>query len=160
MQPEGRQEAIVAQSLANILIHIIFGTKMRQPLIHPEIAEELYSYMAAIARAHESHVHEIGGIEDHVHLLVSLPRTLPLSKLIEELKKGSSKWLKTKGSLYVDFAWQNGYGAFSIGQSAYDDLRKYIQTQKDHHKNFSFENEFRAFLNKYRISYDEKYVFD
>ena len=150
----------MAQSLANILIHIIFSTKKRQPMILSEVIQELYSYMAGIARAHESQVHEIGGIEDHVHLLVSLPRTLPLSKLIEDIKKGSSKWIKTKGSLYTDFAWQNGYGAFSIGQSSYEDLRKYIQTQKDHHKHISFQDEFRAFLKKYRIAYDEKSVWD
>jgi putative transposase len=150
----------MAQSLANILIHIIFSTKKRQSLILPEIIQELYSYMVGVARSHNSQVHEIGGIEDHVHLLVSLPRTLPLSKLIEEIKKSSSKWVKTKGSLYTEFAWQNGYGAFSIGQSAYDDLRKYIQTQKDHHKNISFQDEYRAFLKKYHISYDEKYVWD
>jgi len=129
-------------------------------MILPEIIQELYSYMAGIARIHESQVHEIGGIEDHVHLLVSLARTLPLSKLIEDIKKGSSKWIKTKGNLYTDFAWQNGYGAFSIDQSAYEDLRKYIQTQKDHHKNISFQDEYRAFLKKYHVVYDEKYVWD
>src|SRR5439155_18202570 len=109
---------------------------------------------------HDSSVHEIGGIEDHVHLFVSLPRTLSLCKLIEEIKKGSLKWIKTKGQLYSDFEWQNGYGAFSIGQSSYDDLRKYIQTQEVHHKKISFQDEFRAFLKKYRIDYDEKYVWD
>ena len=150
----------MAQSLSNILIHIIFSTKKRQPLILPEITQELYSYMAGIARAHESYVHEIGGIEDHVHLLVSLPRTLPLSLLVEDVKKGSSKWIKTKGNLYSHFAWQNGYGAFSIGQSGYEGLRKYIQTQKNHHKSISFQDEYRAFLKKYRIVYDEKYVWD
>lgn len=150
----------MAQSLANILIHIIFSTKKRQPLILPEISEELYSYMVGIAHAHESRVHEIGGIEDHVHLLVSLPRTLPLCRLIEDIKKGSSKWIKTKGNFYVDFAWQNGYGAFSIGQSAYELLRKYIQTQKEHHKKISFQDEYRAFLKKYHMAYDEKYMWD
>jgi REP element-mobilizing transposase RayT len=150
----------MAQSLANILIHIIFSTKKRQPMILPEVMQELYSYITGIARTHGSHVHEIGGIEDHIHLLISLPRTLPLSKLIEDIKKGSSKWIKTKGKLYTDFAWQNGYGAFSIGQSAYEDLRKYIQTQKEHHKSISFQGEYRIFLKKYCISYDEKYVWD
>ena len=131
-----------------------------QPERLPEIMQELYSYIAGIAHVHESKVHEIGGIEDHVHLLISLPRTLPLSRLVEEIKKGSSKWIKTKGNLYTDFAWQNGYGAFSIGQSAYEDLRKYIQTQKDHHKTISFQDEYRAFLKKYQVAFDEKYVWD
>lgn len=150
----------MAQSLANILIHIIFSTKNRQPLILTEITQELYPYMIGIAREHESLVHEIGGVEDHVHILASLPRTLSLSKLIEEIKKGSSKWIKTKGNLYNDFAWQKGYGAFSIGQSAYDSLRKYIRMQKDHHKKISFQDEYRAFLKRYQIEYDEKYVWD
>ena len=102
----------MSQSLSSILVHIIFSTKNRQALIKPDITQDLYSYMTGIARAHNTLVHEIGGVEDHVHLLVSLHRTLALSKLIEEIKKGSSKWIKTKGQ-YVDFAWQNGYGAFS-----------------------------------------------
>lgn len=148
------------QSLANILIHIIFSTKNRKPLILPNIMQELYSYMAGIAREHEAYVHEVGGIEDHIHLLISLPRTLTISKLVEEIKKGSSKWIKTKGHLYADFAWQNGYSAYSIGQSGYEDLRKYIQRQKDHHKKISFQDEYIAFLKKYQILYDEKYLWD
>ena len=91
----------MAQSLANILIHIIFSTKKRLLMILPEIMQDLYSYMVGIARAHHAIVHEIGGIEDHVHLLISLPRTISLSKLIEEIKKGSSKWIKTKESRYT-----------------------------------------------------------
>jgi REP element-mobilizing transposase RayT len=143
---------MMSQSLAKILVHIIFSTKKREPVILPEITQELYSYMAGLARAHNSQVHEIGGIEDHVHLLISLLRTLPLSKLIEDIKKSSSKWVKTQGSLYTGFAWQSGYGAFSIGQSAYGDLRKYIQTQKDHHQKISFQEEYRAFQKKYQIT--------
>ena len=138
----------MAQSLSNILIHIIFSTKKRRPLIQSDVIQNLHSYMAGIGRAHNSYVHEIRGVEDHVHLLVSLPRTLTICNLIEEIKKGSSKWIKTKGNFYRDFEWQKGYGAFSIGQSAYDNLRKYIQTQKDHHMKISFQDEYRAFLRK------------
>lgn len=111
-------------------------------------------------RSLDAFVHEIGGTEDHVHILVSLPRSLSLSKLVEEIKKGSSKWIKTKGEHHRLFAWQNGYGAFSIGESNYDVLKRYIQNQVEHHKNVSFQDEFRAFLKKYRISFDEKYVWD
>ena len=150
----------VSQSLSSVLIHIIFSTKMRLPLIQPEIMPDLYSYMAGIAKEQDSFVHEIGGVEDHVHLLVSLPRTLPLSKLVEEIKKGSSKWIKTKGNLYSNFAWQNGYGAFSIGRSTFDSLRKYIQNQKKHHQKVSFQDEYRSILNKYAIEFNEKYVWD
>jgi REP element-mobilizing transposase RayT len=83
-----------------------------------------------------------------------------LSKLVENIKKGSSKWIKTKGIIHAEFSWQNGYGAFSIGQSSYDDLRKYIQNQKEHHKKLSFQDEFRLFLKKYHVNYEEKYVWD
>ena len=148
----------MSQSLSNILVHIIFSTKERRPFILPEISETLYNYIAAIARSFESHVHEIGGIEDHLHLLLTLPRTIPLSKLVEEIKKNSSKWIKTKGSFYSDFSWQNGYGAFSIGQSNFEAVQKYIQNQKEHHKKVSFQDEYRNFLKNYKISYDEKYV--
>lgn len=148
------------QSLANILIHIVFSTKQRQSMIVPEITQELYSYIVGIAQTHQVHVHEIGGVEDHVHLLIALPRTLSLSRLVEDIKKGSSKWIKTKGNEYAGFAWQSGYGAFSIGQSGYEKLRRYIQTQKEHHKKISFQDEYRVFLKKYQIEYDEKYVWD
>jgi putative transposase len=150
----------MSQSLSNILIHIIFSTKNRESLIYPEIMEQLHSYLAGIAKSYGSFVHEIGGVEDHVHLLVTLPRTLTVSKLIEEIKKGSSKWVKTNGEQYANFAWQNGYGAFSIGQSVYDEVRNYIQKQKEHHEKVSFQDEYRAFLNKYRVHYDEKYMWD
>ena len=148
------------QSLAKILIHIIFSTKTRRPLIRPEVMPDLHSYMAGIARSYGCHVHEIGGIEDHVHLLIALPRTMALSKLIEEIKKGSSKWVKTKGGCYRDFHWQNGYGAFSIGQSNLNALRTYIQNQKEHHKRVAFQDEYRSFLKKYCVAFDEKYVWD
>lgn len=114
--------------------------------------------MSAISRSYESQVHEIGGVEDHVHLLISLPRTMTLSKLVEEIKKGSSKWIKTQGKWYSNFAWQNG--AFSIGQSNYEALRSYIQNQKEHHKQITFQDEFRSFLTKYQIEFDEKYVWN
>ena len=148
----------MSQSLSCIYVHIIFSTKNRQPLILPEIIQDLHSYIVGIARAYDSPIHVIGGIEDHVHILLTLSRTISLSKLVEEIKKQSSRWIKTQGEKYRDFAWQNGFGAFSIGQSAFENLRKYILTQKDHHKKISFQDEFRAFLKKYQTSYDEKYV--
>ena len=147
----------MSQSLSSILIHIIFSTKTRRPYILPEIKKDLHDYMSGISRSCKSHIHEIGGVEDHTHLLVSL-RTLTLCKLVEEIKKGSSKWIKTKGSFFHDFSWQNGYGAFSIGQSSYEDVRKYIQNQEEHHKKISFEDEYRTILKKYCLEYDERYV--
>jgi REP element-mobilizing transposase RayT len=150
----------MSQSLSSILIHLIFSTKMRQPIIQDEIASNLYRYIISIAQSYESTILEIGGVEDHIHFLTTLPRTLPLSKLVEEIKKGSSKWIKTQGVFYQNFSWQNGYGAFSIGQSTVEAVRFYIQNQKEHHKKTSFQDEYRAFLKKYNIAFDEKYVWD
>jgi REP element-mobilizing transposase RayT len=105
------------QSLANILVHVIFSTKNRVPLILPEIEGELYPYLASICRAHGCPAHAAGGTENHVHIACSLGRTVSVSDLVQEVKRNSSKWIKTKGARYRAFAWQNGYGAFSIGQS-------------------------------------------
>jgi putative transposase len=150
----------MAQSLANVLVHLIFSTKNRVPMIRPEIEPELFPYLAAICREHRCPAHQIGGDSDHVHLAVSLSRTITLAKLLEEIKTGSSKWIKTKGDAYAHFAWQTGYGAFSVGQSQLDDLKRYIAGQREHHRVKSFQEEFRDFLQKYGIFYDERYVWD
>ena len=150
----------MSQSLASILVHLVFSTKNRTQMIKPEILKDLHAYIVGIAQSHESTVYEIGGVEDHVHLLISLPRTVTLSKLVEEIKKSSSKWVKTKGVLYQEFAWQRGYGAFSIGQSSTLALKNYIQNQEKHHKKISFQDEFRSLLRKYQIAFDERYVWD
>ncbi len=148
------------QSLARILVHIIFSTKHRQPLIKPEVENQLFSYMASIFRATDSPALAINGTEDHVHILCSLSRKMTLSDLLEEVKKGSSKWIKTKGAAYKNFYWQNGYGAFSIGESGIEALKKYIADQKEHHRKKTFQEEFRAFLKLYNIEYDKRYVWD
>ncbi len=148
------------QSLASILVHVVFSTKHRQSFIKPEIEEELLKYMAAICREYESPAIAINGTEDHVHMLISLSRKIALSDLIEEVKKSSSKWIKTKGTAYKNFYWQNGYGAFSIGQSNVETLKRYIAKQKDHHQQQTFQEEFRIFLKIYNIEYDERYVWD
>jgi len=148
------------QSLASILVHIVFSTKHRQPLIKPEVEKELFSYMAGIFRQYESPASTINGTDDHVHILCSLSRKMALSDLLEEVKKSSSKWIKTKGAAYKNFYWQNGYGAFSIGQSGVEALKKYIATQKEHHRQKTFQDESREFLQLYNIEYDERYVWD
>jgi REP element-mobilizing transposase RayT len=150
----------MAQPLSCILVHTIFSTKSRTPWIQKEIRKDLYDYMSAISRSYNSHIYHINGIEDHVHILLSLPRTIALADLIEEIKKGSSKWVKTKGIKYHNFAWQKGYGAFSIGKSSYKGLVDYIINQEEHHKKISFQDEYRSFLKKYEVHYDEKYVWD
>jgi REP element-mobilizing transposase RayT len=148
------------QSLANVLIHIVFNTKNRQPWIDVGVDQELDKYIAGICRNHDCPSHAIGASDDHIHIACSLSRTLSISKLVEEIKTNSSKWMKTNGREYAAFAWQNGYGAFSIGQSQMEDLRTYIRNQREHHRRASFQDEFRALLVKYEVEFDERYVWD
>ncbi len=150
----------MAQSLANILVHVIFSTKNRARFIDAEIEDELYPYLASICRACDSPSHAVGGVEDHVHIALTLGRSISVAKLLAEIKASSSKWIKTKGPLYASFAWQNGYGAFSIGQSQLPALRRYIANQKEHHRHRTFQEELRDFLKKYQVAYDERYVWD
>jgi putative transposase len=103
----------MSQSLSNILVHIVFSTKNREPTILPSIENELYAFLISQATDLGNYVHKIGGIHDHLHMLVTLRKTLSISEIIEELKKSSSRWIKTKGQAFDTFAWQKGYGAFS-----------------------------------------------
>ena len=148
------------QSLSNILLHLVFSTKNRAPLILPELEPELYAYIAAIHKSMTCPLLKIGGTENHLHILCRLERVVTVSKLLEEVKKSSSKWIKTKDDRLAGFAWQAGYGVFSIGMSNVEALEQYIARQKTHHQQISFEDEYRALLKKYRVDWDEKYVWD
>ncbi len=148
------------QSLSNILLHIVFSTKERRRLIRAVIEPELHRYLASVCRACDCPAHEIGGTADHVHLVCTLSRTMTVSDLLEEIKKRSPKWIKTKGTPYRSFSWQRGYGAFSIAQSQLTAARRYISRQKEHHKTRDFGEEFRTLLKRYRVAYDERYVWD
>jgi REP element-mobilizing transposase RayT len=150
----------MAQSLSNVLLHIVFSTKNRHPWIDVDIEEELFKYIAGTCRKLGCPSHKIGGADDHIHIACSLSRTMAISQLLEEVKTGSSKWIKTKADQYIDFAWQNGYGAFSIGQSQLPDLKNYVGNQREHHRRLSFQDEFRQILAKYDVEYDERYVWD
>ncbi len=150
----------MSQSLTNILIHIIFSTKDRQPLINQCVEGQLHAYMAAVFKECDSPALIIGGTETHVHILCSLSKKNSLSKVLEDVKKSSSKWIKTIGPDYGKFYWQNGYGAFSIGFSAKTAAINYIKNQKEHHKNKTFQEEFLEFLNTYQVNYDERYLWD
>jgi len=150
----------MSQSLSSLLIHIVFSTKNREPWIDSNIEPELYAFLVSISANHRSYVHKIGGIEDHIHMLVSLHKTLSLSLLIEDLKKNSSRWIKSKGKKYQSFLWQRGYGAFSACLTHMDPLIQYINDQKNHHRTVSFQDEYRHLLNKNQIAFDERYVWD
>jgi len=144
-------------SLSLVIIHVIFSTKDRAEVLGKDISRELYVYLAKIARNNDCECYRAGGASNHVHLAIRLPRTITMAKLIEELKTSSTKWLKPR---LPDFSWQRGYGAFSVGPSDLSALLAYIDTQEEHHRKHSFEDEFRALLKKYGVEHDEQYMWD
>jgi putative transposase len=148
------------QSLSLLLIHVIFTTKYRQPFLREELCCELHPYLAETLKSLDSPAIEVGSADDHVHTLFKLSRKLALCRVVEKLKTGSSKWIKTKGGLYVKFHWQSGYGAFSVGPSDLEAVRTYIFNQREHHRTRSFQEEYRKFLKEYNIPYDERFVWD
>ena len=148
----------MAQTLVNILVHVIFSTEQRRHLIKTEIQPSLYAYMAGTLKNLDSPCVAIGGTSNHVHVLMALSKKAALSEVVGALKKSSSKWMKTKGPAYAHFGWQEGYGAFSIGQSQVAVLKRYITRQEEHHKTKSFEAELIATLSKYAVTYDERYL--
>jgi REP element-mobilizing transposase RayT len=148
------------QSLAKILVHIVFSTKHREAVISDEIRDELHGYMGGILENLEGTLLKAGSVADHIHLLVAQPRTCTPSDLVREVKAGSSKWLRAKAARYARFHWQSGYGAFSISPSHRQALEKYIGNQKEHHRRVTFQEEFRRLLHKYGVPFDERYVWD
>ena len=135
--------------------HCVFSTKQRRNLIPEEMQPRLWSFLGGIARKNGFKTIAIGGIANHVHLLLSLPATVPLAKAVQLLKGGSSKWMNENG---IRFAWQEGYGSFTVGVSQREQTMSYINAQQEHHRRRSFEEEFLAFLKKHDIEYDLKYV--
>jgi putative transposase len=149
------------QSLAKILVHSVFSTKERRPFLRDKaIREELHRYLGGILGNLDCQPIIIGGVEDHVHVLCALSRTSHASEVIKETKRGSSLWIKTRNPDLRDFAWQNGYGVFSIGFSQIEPVRNYIARQEQHHRKMSFQDEFRQLLKRYKIDFDERYVWD
>ncbi len=148
----------MAQTLTRLLVHTVFSTKERRNLISAAIECELHAYLGGICRNRASPALAIGGTENHVHLLISLSKTIALSDLMMTLKKDSSKWIKTKGAVFRDFHWQDGYGAFSIGESQVRAVEDYIRGQKERHKTMSFEDELVALAERYRVPFDPRYL--
>ncbi len=149
------------QSLSHLYIHLVFSTKKHRRFIDDQIAPELYAYIAKILYDEcLSPAKIIGGVEDHIHILLNLSRTITIAHLVEMIKKRSSKWIKTKDVRFRDFQWQTGYGVFSESSSGIDAVMKYIANQREHHHKGTFKDEFRGLLNKHGIEYDEKYVWD
>jgi REP element-mobilizing transposase RayT len=149
------------QSLAKILLHTVFSTKDRRPFLRDKpLREELHRYLGGILANHDCQPIIIGGVEDHVHILSMLSRTCQAAEMVKEVKRGSTLWLKAKRPDLHDFAWQNGYGIFSIGFSQVGTVRAYIAGQEEHHRKFSFQDELRKLLRRYEIEFNELYVWD
>ncbi len=150
----------MAQSLSKILVHLVFSTKDRYPFLTPDIRAELHAYLATALRTCESPALIINSVADHVHILCNLARTRAACDVIEEVKKSTSKWLKTKGGILKKFFWQNGYGVFSVSPSNAESVRAYIERQELHHQRMAFEDELRMLLEKHRVEFDERYLWD
>ncbi len=148
------------QSLARILVHLIFSTKNREPSLRDDVRRELHKYISGILKALDSPVISIASMPDHVHMLFALSKNQPLIRIVEEVKKRSSKWVKTKGAAYGNFAWQSGYGAFSVSPSTLHKAEAYLENQPEHHRMRTFQEEFREFLNRHNVPYDEKHIWD
>jgi len=149
------------QSLAKILVHTVFSTKERRPFLRDKpLRDELHRYLGGIIARHDCQPLAVGGVGDHVHILSTLARTCQAAELVKEAKRGSSLWLKTKSPELNDFAWQNGYGIFSVGFSQVEAVRGYIAAQEMHHRKVTFQDELREFLRRYEIEFDERYVWD
>lgn len=148
------------QSLSKVYLHVVFSTKNRYPFIDETCAQDLFKYLAGICKNLDCPVLQIGGYRDHVHILCLLSRSRSQSDLVRELKTSSSKWIKSRGGIFEKFYWQDGYGIFSINPTQTEVVVEYIKNQSEHHKTISFQDEFRMFLKKYGVQYDEKYVWD
>ena len=149
----------MSRTFTNLLTHLIFSAKDREPLIIPELKPELYAYLGGLTRELKGKAYGIGGTADHVHMLVSLPPVVSISEALRFLKANSSGWVHDKWP-QRSFAWQLGYGAFSVSKSNVPDVLGYIQNQEAHHRRLSFKEEFVDFLRKLEIEYDERYIWD
>ncbi|MDR3197879.1 MAG: IS200/IS605 family transposase [Planctomycetaceae bacterium] len=148
------------QSLSNVYVHITFCTKNRCLFIDDTIKHELWTYLGGICKKLECNPIRVGGYNDHIHICCLLSKKIAQIKLLEEVKKESSKWMKTKGKQYENFYWQDGYGVFSVNPTEVEKVAEYIDSQEEHHRKRTFQEELLIFLKKYKIQYDERYLWD
>ncbi|MDZ7757974.1 IS200/IS605 family transposase [Rhodohalobacter sp.] len=148
------------QSLSKVYTHIIFSTKHRKNLIDDLIENDLYNYVGGICKELECNPVQVGGHKNHIHLLCLLSRKVAQMALVQQIKQGSSKWIKTMGKPYSNFYWQDGYGIFSVSPKHVDTVIEYIKNQHEHHQKITFKDEYRKFLKNYGVDFDERYVWD
>jgi putative transposase len=150
----------MARSLSYLLVHVVFSTKDRAPVLDAAVRPDLNAYLATVVRNNDCECFRVGGIADHVHLAIRLKREANVAGLVAELKTSSSKWLKSKSPKLAKFAWQRGYGAFSVGPADLNALIGYIDTQEAHHAKQTFQAELRSFLKRYGIECEDRYLWD
>jgi REP element-mobilizing transposase RayT len=149
------------QSLSAVYIHLVFSTKDRHPFFADKsVRETLHSQLGGISKTLQCPPLIVGGVEDHVHMLCRLGRTITQADWVKEVKRVSSLWLKSQGRAYAQFEWQGGYADFSVSQSNLEQVKQYIASQEEHHRKITFQDELRSLLRKHEIEYDEKYVWD
>lgn len=148
----------MAQTCGNLVVHLIFSTKLRQPLIAPDIRSDLFAYLGGIVRELRGTALIVNGTCGHVHMLIRIRPAQALAEIARIIKANSSGWIRKKG--HKEFAWQAGYGVFSVSESSVPSVTKYIATQEEHHQKRSFQKEFLAFLKKNNVAYDERYIWD
>jgi len=155
-----KRTELIANTYTALLYHVILSTKNRKRWLTPDIEGRIWAHLGGIARQNDMVLLIIGGIEDHVHLLVALPPTLSVSEALKRIKGGSSGWVKETFTTCKDFGWQDGYAAFTVSKSQVPEVEEYIRKQREHHRTPSFEEEYRAFLDRHGIQYDERYLWD
>ena len=148
----------MANTFTNLLYHVIFSTKNREPLISPDLKPRLYEYLGGIVRSEGGILIDIGGIPDHIHLLFKGKSDGTIADVLRNLKSNSSKWVNALSETQIHFSWQTGYAAFSVSESRLGAVRHYIQTQEEHHRRKTFQEEYIEFLQKHRIEYEEQYL--
>lgn len=150
----------MAQSLSKLFVHIIYHIKSTSVTIRKEEKQRLYAYMGSVIKSNESIPIIINGTNDRVHILCIMSKNIALAKLVEEIKRQSSRWIKDIDNHYKTFAWQGGYGGFSVSPSVHNKTKRYIENQEEHHKKMTFNEEYLMFLKEYEIEYDERYVWN
>jgi len=151
---------VMPQSLSKVIIHTTFSTKNREPFLDSDVRLRVHAYLATICRDLGAELLRVGGVADHVHIVTTLPRTVSQAQLVEQIKKGSSKWIKELDPRYRLFFWQRGYAAFSVSPSQLEAVLQYIEAQQEHHRTRTFQDEYRELLRKHGVDFDERYVWD
>jgi REP element-mobilizing transposase RayT len=149
----------MANTYTRLIYHCVWSTKNRAPVIAEAVEERIWAYLAGIAKKQGMKAIRIGGIENHVHVLVEIPKTVAVSEAMRQLKGGSAKWINEERLFGMRFSWQDGYGAFTVSPSAVGDVAEYIANQREHHRRRTFEEEYRMFLERHEVEFEEKYAF-